>query len=247
MEAEKPADHLEGPARPVPRWGLGDFAFGLVAGLSLSSLAASGWLAATGDSELNLLGQSLSQIGLWTGMVMAVVWASHRKGAGRVAEDFGFRARWADLAVGVAMGLAVQLLVLPGLAFALRPVLGRPEVSGPARQLLDRAQGGAFIGLVLSVGVGAPLVEELFFRGLFLRSLQKRMPDAAAVAISAAAFGAAHFSELPAQGVILVILSLTAFGAVLSILAVRTGRLGASIITHATFNLFTVFFLVAGR
>ena len=34
---------------------------------------------------------------------------------------------------------------------------------------------------------------------------------------------------------------------VLSILAVRTGRLGPGILAHATFNLFTVIYLAATR
>jgi len=47
--------------------------------------------------------------------------------------------------------------------------------------------------------------------------------------------------------VILVMVSLTVFGAVLATLAVRTGRLGPGIVAHATFNLFTVVFLALTR
>ena len=34
-----------------------------------------------------------------------------------------------------------------------------------------------------------------------------------------------------------------AFGAILAVMAIRTGRLGASIVTHAVFNLFTLLYL----
>jgi len=175
------------------------------------------------------------------------VLASRRKGRGTLAADFGFRARWVDLGLGPAVAVAVQLLVLPLVGVLLRPLLGRPEVSGPVRDLLDKAGGAAFIGLVATVAVGAPIVEELFFRGLLLRSLQRRMPDALAVALSSVAFGLAHASTLPADAVVLVIVSLTIFGAVLATLAVRTGRLGPGILAHATFNLFTVIYLAASR
>jgi membrane protease YdiL (CAAX protease family) len=37
--------------------------------------------------------------------------------------------------------------------------------------------------------------------------------------------------------------SLTVFGAFLAVIALRTGRLGASIVTHAVFNLFTLLYL----
>jgi membrane protease YdiL (CAAX protease family) len=133
--------------------------------------------------------------------------------------------------------------VLPGIAYLMRPLLGEPEVSGPVQDLLDKSQGLAFAGLILSVAVGAPLVEELFFRGLLLRSLQRRVPDWAAVVVSAVAFGIAHGSALPVDAVLLVMISLTVFGAILAILAIRTGRLGPSIVTHAVFNLFTLLYL----
>jgi hypothetical protein len=232
---------------PPPRWGVGDFVLGLVAGLALSTLFASAWLAATGDKDLNLTGQALSQVGLWTGMLGSVFLASKRKGTGSLADDFGFKARWSDIGLGALVALVVQLIVLPGLGLLLRPLLGQPEVSGPVRNLMDETRGASFIILVLSVSVGAPLVEELFFRGLLLRSLQRRLPDGWAVALCALAFGLAHGSALPADAVILVILSLTVFGAALAILALRTGRLGPGIVAHALFNLFTILYLAATR
>jgi len=223
-------------------------ALGLFAGLALSSLLTALWLAAAGNSELDLTGQALSQIGLWTGLVGATILASRRKGAGRLRIDFGFRARWIDLAIGAGVAIAVQVIVLPLVGLVLRPLLGQPEVSGPVQDLMDKASGLAFIGLVATVAVGAPLVEELFFRGLLLRSLQKRgLPGALAVALSAVAFGLAHASTLPADAVILVMVSLTVFGAVLATLAVRTGRLGPGIVAHAVFNLFTVLYLALTR
>ena len=244
MSPQQSVPALEPAVAPrPPRWGLGDFLVGVVGGYALASLVAALWFAVTGDEELDLVGQALSQIGLWTGMVGTAFVASRKKGAGRLSEDFGLRFRWSDLGVGVLVAVAVQLLLLPGIGFLLRPLLGEPEVSGPVQDLLDRSQGPAFIGLLLSVCVGAPLVEELFFRGLLLRSLQRRMPDALAIAVSALAFGLSHASTLPTDAVILVMISLTVFGAVLALLAVRTGRLGTSIVTHAVFNLFTLLYL----
>jgi hypothetical protein len=226
---------------------MGDWFLGLIVGLTLSSLLAALWLAVTGDKDLSLGGQAVSQLGLWTGMVGSVVLASRRKGTGSVAADFGFRARWSDIGLGAMVAVGMQLLVLPLLALLLRPLLGQPEVSGPVQDLLDQSKGPAFLGLVVSVAVCAPLVEELFFRGLLLRSLQRRVPDGAAIALSAVAFGLAHGSGLAPDAVILVIASLTLFGAALAFLAVRTGRLGPGIVAHALFNLFTIVFLAASR
>lgn len=244
MEVQpQPAGPTGPPLDPEPRWGLGDFALGLGAGLVLSSLVAASWVAATGDPDLGTAGQSASQIGLWTGMVGATVAASRRKGRGTLAADFGLRARWADLGLGAAVAVAVQLFVLPLVGVLLRPLLGRPEVSGPVQEMLDRAAGPALVLLVASVVVGAPFVEELFFRGLLLRSLRRRMPPAAAVGLSSVIFGLAHASALPGPAVALVMISLSVFGAVLGVLALKTGRLGPSIVTHSVFNLFTLVFL----
>ena len=242
----EPQPVLPPPPAPAPRppgWGLGDFLVGVFGGYALASLVAALWYAVSGDDELNLAGQGFSQIGLWTGMVGAAVMASHRKGAGTLAEDFGLKGKWSDIGLGLVVALGVQLLVLPAIAYLLRPLLGEPEVSGPVQELLDKSQGLAFAGLILSVAVGAPIVEELFFRGLLLRSLQRRVPDWAAVVVSAVAFGIAHGSALPVDAVLLVMISLTVFGAILAVLAIRTGRLGPSIVTHAVFNLFTLLYL----
>ena len=63
------------------------------------------------------------------------------------------------------------------------------------------------------------------------------------MAVSAVAFGIAHGSALPVDAVLLVMVSLTVFGAILATMAVRTGRLGAGIVAHAGFNLFTLLYL----
>jgi membrane protease YdiL (CAAX protease family) len=243
VDPEPSPETVTEPPPAPPRWGLGDWFVGLLASYALASLAAGLWIALSGDEELDLAGQAFSQIGLWTGMVGVVLFASRRKGAGRLAEDFGFRARWSDIGLGLAVALVVQLLVLPAIGFLLQPLLGEPEVSEPVREMIEDSQGVAYVGLLLSVAVGAPIVEELFFRGLLLRSLQRRLGNAFAIGLSAVAFGLAHGSTLGVNAVILVMVSLMVFGAVLAGLALRTGRLGPGIVAHAMFNLFTVVYL----
>jgi membrane protease YdiL (CAAX protease family) len=90
------------------------------------------------------------------------------------------------------------------------------------------------------VAVVAPVVEELFFRGLVLRSLERRVGTAWAVVGSAVAFGLAHFEllQLPA---------LVGVGVVCGVLAVRTGRLGPGIFVHAAFNAVAVATLAGSR
>lgn len=216
----------------------------MLVGVLLSSALASAWLEATGHRDLTLGGQALSQVGLWVGLVGAALWASRRKGAGHLAVDFGLCMRPFDVVVGVVTGVLGQVVLVNVVAFLLSPLVGHPDVSGPVNDLVEGARGVGFWGLVVFVVVGAPVVEELFFRGLVLRSLQRRFPDAVAVPLSAVLFGFAHLQALSAGGLVVVVTSLTALGLVLAVLAVRTGRLGPGMWAHAAFNTFTVVVLV---
>ncbi len=88
--------------------------------------------------------------------------------------------------------------------------------------------------------VGAPFFEELFFRGLLLRSLARLFGSfagwvgpTAAVVVTGVLFGLAHAESLQ-------LLGLAAFGIALSAIAYRTGRLGMNMFAHAAFNLTAV-------
>ncbi|HET7718775.1 MAG TPA: CPBP family intramembrane glutamic endopeptidase, partial [Acidimicrobiales bacterium] len=114
---------------------------------------------------------------------------------------------------------------------------GADDVSNEARELVDAASGGGILVLVLVVCIGAPFAEELFFRGLLLRSVEKRWSMPVAAVASVLVFGLTHF-----QGIQLPALLL--FGAVATLLVARTGRLGPAILCHVGFNAWTVFLLL---
>ena len=128
-----------------------------------------------GGDEDGLGARTAGQVGLWTGLVGIALLASRRKGYGTLAEDFGFTAKPSDLGVGLGAALVSWLLVVPLVALALRPFFGHPDVSKPVKDLVEQASGPKALILVLVAVVCAPLVEELFFRGLLLRSLQRRL------------------------------------------------------------------------
>jgi hypothetical protein len=114
------------------------------------------------------------------------------------------------------------------------------DLEKPARELADKAHGPGVLLLVLVVVVGAPLIEELFFRGLTLRSVTRRFGAPAGVVGSAVLFGLTHFEplQLPA---------LVVFGLLAAFLARRSGRLGPAIWAHVAFNLTAVIQLLADR
>jgi membrane protease YdiL (CAAX protease family) len=100
-------------------------------------------------------------------------------------------------------------------------------------RLADEATGVtailAFVGAVLL----APVVEEIIFRGVLLRGLQRRLPFVGAAVVSSAAFAAIHY-DTPDTAVIL--LPLFVFGMVLAVVARRL-EVGAAIYVHSGFNL----------
>lgn len=231
------------PSTGQPRWGLGDAAAGWAVAVVASTLATAAVLGATGRSadasdDLPLTLVALLQVPLWLGLAGAPLVAARRKGRG-VVEDLGFRSTWRDVPLGLVAGAAAQAVVVPLLYVPIFWLFGDElDVSGPARSLTDRATGIGVLVLVLVVALGAPVVEELFFRGLVLRSLERRLGPALALWASSALFALSHFQvvQLPA---------LVVFGLVAGHLAQRAGRLGPAIWAHVAFNAWTVAALLA--
>jgi membrane protease YdiL (CAAX protease family) len=220
----------------APRWGLGDVAGGLAVGLVATAVAVSVWVAITGahtGGKPSLSTLAVGQAGLWVGLLGAPILASKRKGSGDLGQDFGLEFRRTDPLVGIPIGVVCQLILVPLIYLPIQQFVSKKELEAPVRKVTESAHGAGFIALSVVVVIGAPFVEELFFRGLLLRSLQRRYGDIWAVAGSSVVFGLAHFEalQLPA---------LVAFGVVLGIIAVRTKRLGPSIFAHAGFNLVTM-------
>lgn len=214
-------------AAAPPRWGIPDAALGFVGAYLLSGITASLWVARQGVAE-HSFGLAVATItGLWLGFVGAVVVAARRKGSGSVVRDFGFRIQARDVPLGIAAGLLSQFLLIPlvYLPFGDRVKdLGRDN-----KAMVDSTHGVALVVLAVLLAVGAPLVEELFFRGLVQRSLVRRLGPAPGIALGAVVFGATHFD-------LLGLLGLALFGLVLGVLAHRTGRLGPSLVAHVVFN-----------
>jgi uncharacterized protein len=230
------------PAPPPdpPRWGLGDAVAGLLVGLFLSVLLGSLWIQASGNDDLSVGLFAASILGNWIGLGGAVLLASRRKGTGRLDDDFGLRIEKRDIAPGLTAGILSQLVLVPLLYAPVHRLLPDVDVSQEAKKVTDLAQGGGIALIAACIVLGAPLIEELFFRGLLQRAAGRRVGPRAAVAISAVTFGLVHFQ--PVQ-----LLGLVAFGVVLGVLAQRAGRLGPSLVAHMAFNATTVAVLVATR
>jgi membrane protease YdiL (CAAX protease family) len=174
----------------------------------------------------------LSVLCLWIPFVVALVVVSRRWGQDQFSRDFKVHLRWVDLA-GLPIGIASQLLLVPLIYWPLQRIwpdaFSSDEIEQRARELWDKAHGGWIVGLVVVVALGAPIIEELVYRGLILKALQSRLNDWLALIISAAWFALIHLQPVELPG-------LFAFALVLGICFQRTGRLGMSVMAHIGFN-----------
>ncbi len=139
------------------------------------------------------------------------------------------------LSLCLAVALWVASIGIVEVQSLLRPPT--PEELDVFRRLLAALQPANPLDLVLSVLVIAILpavCEELVFRGVLLTSLARWLGSAAAVLLSAGAFGLVHFD--PVRPVFAFVLGLA-----LGILRVRSGSLAHTAIVHGTFNTLTLF------
>lgn len=189
--------------------------------------------------ELSLGWFAVSQLGLWVGLLVVPLVVSRTKGNGMV-RDFGLEAKPRDLLVGGFWGLATQYLLVPLVYLPIWFLFDADteEIGRPARELTERAESAwDVVLLVVIVGVIAPIVEEIFYRGLLQRSMQRRFGAWPGVVLTALLFGAAHMQLLQFPALALA-------GLVFGIMAHRSGRLGPAMAAHLTFNMMTVVYLV---
>jgi membrane protease YdiL (CAAX protease family) len=183
---------------------------------------------------------ALTFLPLWAGMLGALLVVSQRFGTGSFRSDFRLRVKPSDALIGIPVGVVCQLVFVQLLYDALSGLFNQDDVKQAAKNLTDRAEGWGVLLLVLTVAIGAPIVEEIFFRGLVLRAFSSRLGDGLAIAASAFLFALAHFQPLQFPGLLL-------FGVVVGYVAHRTGRLGPAIFTHVGFNATTVVVLLLDR
>lgn len=177
---------------------------------------------------------------LWIPFLVALLVVSRTFGSGRSRRDYRVSFRFSDLA-GIPIGIVSQLLLLPLVYWPLQRwwpnTFSSDDVEQRARDLWDKVDGGWVVGLVLVVVIGAPVIEEMVYRGLLLQSLQGRLHDFLALLVSAVWFAAIHLQPVEFPG-------LFTFAIVLGLCFMVTGRLGSAILAHAAFNA-TALLLVA--
>ena len=228
------------PKPSVIRWGLGDVLIGLALWL-VGGIVASIVILTTGDgsdtslTELSLGALTISLVCGWPGFLGWPVVATYWKGQRSLRLDFGLDVRPIDLAWGLLGGfVALVLSSLGGIIWML--ISSDPSPSNTEFLPTKPSVLTAFVIFFL-VAICTPVVEELFFRGLFLRALGRRWNLATGVIISSLVFGLFH-AQGGTWGQAAFIVGVTAtYGAVFALLVIRAdGRLGPSILAHMCVN-----------
>jgi membrane protease YdiL (CAAX protease family) len=180
-------------------------------------------------------------IGLWIGFLGAPWLASRTQGTRHFAADLGLRFRWIDL-LGILIGIGGQFVITLAYAPFQHDI---KNFNAPSQRLTGASHGTGFVIIAIATVLLAPAAEEVFFRGLLLKSLVRLFTPlraagrarAATVVLAVIAdgllFGAAHGEWVQFAGLAL-------FGIVLAAVSYRTGRLGMNMTAHATFNLIAI-------
>lgn len=211
----------------------------------LGNVLAAAVFAASGHETVAEAGPgwlALSSLGLWIPLVAMVVGLGRKFGRDHLVADYGVSFRPVDL-VGIPAGVLAQLVVLPLVYLPLQHfwpgTFSDDRLEERARDLWDNAHGAGLALLVVVVVVGAPLVEELVYRGLLQGALTRRLDDVVGLVAAALWFAAIHFQPVEFPGLFMI-------GLVLGVCMWRTGRLGMPILAHVAFNA-TGLALAAGR
>lgn len=182
---------------------------------------------------------ALGLVGLWAGMGGAILYSRSQGALPALDRQWALRAT--DV-VYVVVGVGCQFLV--DLAYAPFHFKGLEK---PVNHLFASSHGATFALVAVMTTVGAPIVEEMFFRGVLFRALDDGLSrifahagSIAATVLSACLFALAHGEPLQFVG-------LAFLGVVLAVLVKRTGRLTPSIITHVSFNAVAMISLIAQR
>jgi membrane protease YdiL (CAAX protease family) len=209
----------------IPTWGMGDVIISLVGAIGLSLVVSLGLMSQSIDPE-NGWGLIIAFSAPWLMMAGWPIIATTIKGNGpRI--DLGLIAPRTHLRLGFVAGL-ISLAVASVAALIVTQFTG--PISSTAGDVGINQSGIVLVVFVLLAMFGAPIVEEIAFRGLLFGALLKsHVNEHLVVVISALVFALFHFE--PKRFLILF-----AIGMILGEVRRRTGSTSAAIVAHVVNN-----------
>jgi uncharacterized protein len=244
------------PAQVV-RWGLPDAALGL--GIFVAIIVGSGFLGRLPwFPRSDALGTAITVV-FYAILAAYVVVVAHRRGLGSLTRDFGLELKWVDLLIGVGLAILLRIVTVFVYNFAIG-VLRLPTAPTSNLDLPKNFVWAVIVGLGIASLV-APIIEELYFRGLLMRAIRNAVirrsrfggdrttarARTVSVIVSAIIFAAFHLYEATNLTMLFVLgADILVFGLVAGTVASRTRRLGPSVVMHIATNAFSTVILLSG-
>jgi membrane protease YdiL (CAAX protease family) len=169
--------------------------------------------------------------------ILLAIWILLPKRGPAALQSYFRRIPWQSLALSLFSGVIFALMTGSLLAYLSEHKVVTFHTTAGERAMLPHTLGQLEIGL-LAIAVVGPLVEEVYFRGLFLRWLRMKMPLAVAAIPNAAIFAAIHFrfsSHVGAEGWVLTG-GLFVFGLFASAWAGALRSIWPAFAAHGTYN-----------
>jgi hypothetical protein len=184
------------------------------------------------QSQIPIWATAVAVTSMWVVFLVAVPrYLPYEEQSLRESSRLWFSAR--SVVIGIPLGVASQYILMNIVNWPLTQLFpdafSNEEISQRATDLANTAPGAWKLVLILVVVVGAPIVEEIVYRGAVQTHLQKTAGTAVAFIGTAVLFAAIHMSpvEFPA---------LFVFALVLGYTRLRSATLGLPIVTHMAFN-----------
>lgn len=203
--------------------------------------------AAAFSSDSLAVNLAASTAVLYTVLVGTVWLVTRRYGTGSLVDDVGLRFRAADLGGGLATAVAARALAATATIVVLALAGDDSDSTNVQFDVFEASDLAIYLALAIAV-IGAPVVEEIFFRGLLQGALTTWLGATGGIAIQGVLFAATHY-QVDASGVenMTIFFAILAAGVVFGIAYHLTRRLGTSIVAHALFNLVPAIVILATR
>jgi len=209
----------------IPTWGMGDAIIALVGAIGLSLIIGLALMSQNIDPE-NGWGLIIAFSAPWVAMAGWPIVATTLKGNGPKL-DLGLSAPRTHLRLGFVAGLA-SLITASLLAVVVTRFTG--PLSSAAGDVGLNQTGIVLVLFVFMAMFGAPIVEEIAFRGMLYGALAKaHINEHLVVVITALVFALFHFE--PKRFLILFVI-----GIILGEVRRRTGSTSAAIVAHIVNN-----------
>jgi len=236
-----------------PWWGIGDVLLSLPFIIVFATVGAvlGIFVGANGDIgaiETSIGFMAIAAVFQQVGQVLWPWLVSKWKGRG-MRLDWRWEFKAIDIAIAIGLVILMQLTALAAGEFMSRIVDLQDAGTASNTDILTDSKGSLWmIVVIFAVVIGAPISEELMFRGLILRAFEKRMGLVMGVVISTILFAVIHVNgqHIFSDGQIVLWAQIFPVGAILGIAAAKFNRLGPPIIAHVLFNLTSTVAVLTG-